>query len=173
MKIPAKAALAATALLTLSACGTGSSSSTAQPASGNGGGASSALTVSQTSLGKVLVDPQGMTLYTLSADGHDHSTCTTQCLQFWPAASPAKGGALSVATGRTTTPDGTAIATVAGHPVYTFSQDQQPGDVNGEGVTEFGGTWYAVSPSGQPVTGASKAPSSGSTSSSTSRGYSY
>jgi predicted lipoprotein with Yx(FWY)xxD motif len=112
-----------------------------------------------------------MTLYTLSADGHDHSTCTTQCLQFWPAVSPAGGQALSVATGHTTTPDGTAIATVAGHPVYTFSQDHQPGDVNGEGINEFGGTWYAVSPSGQPVTSNAKAPS-GSSSSSTGR-YAY
>jgi hypothetical protein len=67
-----------------------------------------------------------------------------------------------VTTGRTATPDGTAIATVAGHPVYTFSQDQQPGDVNGEGVAEFGGTWYAVSPTGQPVTGTQQTPSSGS-----------
>ena len=25
-------------------------------------------------------------------------------------------------------------ATVAGHPVYTFSGDQNPGDVNGEGL---------------------------------------
>ncbi len=175
MKIPSLVAVAATALLTLSACGNGSSSTTAeQPATGSGGGnASSALSVAQTSLGNVLVDSQGMTLYTLSADGHNHSTCSSQCLQFWPAVSPGGAGKLSVTTGRTATPDGTAIATVAGHPVYTFSQDQQPGDVNGEGVAEFGGTWYAVSPTGQPVTGTQQAPSSGSSSSSTGHGYAY
>jgi hypothetical protein len=78
-----------------------------------------------------------------------------------------------VATSRTTTPDGTAITTVAGHPVYTFSQDQNPGDVNGEGLNEFGGTWYAVSPSGQAVTSAGQSPSSGSSSTSTGRGYAY
>ncbi len=100
----------------------------------------------------MLVDSRGMTLYTLSADGQDSSTCATQCLQFWPAVAPAKAGTLSVTTGKTATPDGTPIATVAGHPVYTFSQDQQPGDVNGEGINEFGGIWYAVSPTGQPVT---------------------
>jgi len=74
MKIPALVALSAAALLTLSACGNGSSSTTAQPAS-TGGAGGSALSTGQTSLGKVLVDSRGMTLYTLSADGHDHSTC--------------------------------------------------------------------------------------------------
>jgi predicted lipoprotein with Yx(FWY)xxD motif len=93
-------------------------------------------------------------------------------LQFWPAVAPAKSGKLSVTTGKTATPDGTAIATVAGHPVYTFSQDQQPGDVNGEGINEFGGTWYAVSPTGQPVTSSGQ-PSGGTSSSTTGRGYGY
>jgi predicted lipoprotein with Yx(FWY)xxD motif len=176
MKIPALVALSAAALLTLSACGNGSSSTAGQATDtgGNTGGTvESTLSIGQTSLGKVLVDSRGMTLYTLSADGHDHSTCASQCLQFWPAGSPAKAGHLSVATGRTTTPDGTAIATVAGHPVYTFSLDHKPGDVNGEGVNEFGGTWYAVSPSGQPVTGAGQSPSGGSSTGTTGRGYAY
>jgi len=177
MKIPSLVAVAAAGLLTLTACGSGSSSSTAQQAQGSGGGTSATgLSVAQTSLGKVLVDGRGMTLYTLSADGHDHSTCSTQCLQFWPAVGPGGAGKLSVPTGRTSTPDGTPIATVAGHPVYTFSLDHKPGDVNGEGVSEFGGTWYAVSAAGQPVTGAKSSPSSSSSSSSSSstgRGYGY
>jgi predicted lipoprotein with Yx(FWY)xxD motif len=174
MKIPTGVVLTATALLTLSACGSGSSGAGAQLAAGSGGGhAASRLGTAQTSLGKVLVDGRGMTLYTLSADGQDHSTCTTQCLQFWPAVSPAKGGHLSAPRGRTSTPDGTAIATVAGHPVYTFSQDQKPGDVNGEGLTEFGGTWYAVSPAGQPLMAAAQSPSGGTSSGTTGRGYGY
>ena len=174
MKIPTLVAVTATALLTLSACGSGSSSTTAQqPATGSGGGGNGrGLSIASTSLGKVLVDSRGMTLYTLSADGQDKSTCNAQCLQFWPAVSPTKAAKLSVTTSKTSTPDGTAIATVAGHPVYTFSLDQKPGDVKGEGVSEFGGTWYAISPTGQPVTGAQSAPSGGS-SSGTTRGYAY
>jgi predicted lipoprotein with Yx(FWY)xxD motif len=180
MKIPTLVAVAATALLTLSACGNGSSSTAAQqPAGGTSAGGTTAhgLGIADTSLGKVLVDSRGMTLYTLSADGQDHSTCSSQCLQFWPAVAPAKAGRLSVTTGRTATPDGTAIATVAGHPVYTFSQDQQPGDVNGEGVDEFGGVWHAVSPTGGAVTDGTATggtqPSGGSSSSTTGRGYAY
>ena len=173
MKIPSLVALAATALLTLSACGNGSSGSAAQQSGTNTGGGTgtSGLSVYQTSLGKVLVNSQGRTLYVLSADGHDHSTCTSQCLQFWPAVAPGGAGKLSVTTGHTATPDGTAIATVAGHPVYTFSQDHQPGDVNGQGLNAFGGIWYAVSPSGQAVTSSSKAASGSSSSPSMGRGY--
>jgi predicted lipoprotein with Yx(FWY)xxD motif len=175
MKIPTLVAVTATALLTLSACGNGSSSTGAQqPAGGTAGGGTGThvLSVSETSLGKVLVDSRGMTLYTLSADGQDSSTCATDCLQLWPAVAPAKAGKLSVTTGKTATPDGTPIATVAGHPVYTFSQDQQPGDVNGEGITEFGGTWHAVSPTGEPVSDGA-APSGGSSTGTTGRGYGY
>ena len=60
-------------------------------------------------------------------------------------------------------------ATVAGEPVYTFANDHGPGDVNGEGISAFGGTWYAVSATGQAVT-ASGGASSGSSSPSTSGG---
>ena len=46
------------------------------------------------------------------------------------------------------------MLTVGGWPVYTYVQDTAPGDVTGEGITSFGGTWYAIGPNGQPVTGA-------------------
>ncbi|HEY3531070.1 MAG TPA: hypothetical protein VGK78_18145 [Nocardioides sp.] len=156
MKIPALAALAAATALTLTACGNNTSNATAADTTGsNGPGSSSAtgLAVASTSLGRVLVDGQGMTLYVLSADGMNKSTCSAACLQFWPASAPGGTSTLHAKTGQTTTPDGTAIATVAGHPVYTFTKDQQPGDVNGQGLQEFGGTWSAVSPSGKPLTG--------------------
>jgi len=177
MKLPALPVLLAAAAVTLTACGGGSSSSTAA----DGGGTTTApassgtgLHTATTSLGKVLVDSKGMTLYVLSADGMNHSTCNSQCLQFWPAVAPGGSGRLKATVGHTSTPDGTAIATVAGHPVYTFALDHAPGDVHGEGVNEFGGTWYAVSPTGQPVTKAGSAPSAPSSMSSSSGGrYNY
>src|SRR6185312_1546552 len=39
----------------------------------------------------------------------------------------------------------------AGHPLYWFSGDSAAGDTNGEGLTDFGGAWYAVSPAGKAV----------------------
>jgi predicted lipoprotein with Yx(FWY)xxD motif len=170
MKIPALTALLAGSALALAACGGASSGNSAGstaggPAAGGGNAASpsrgAGIHVATTSLGKVLVDRNGMTVYLLTADGRNHSTCGSDCLQFWPAVTSSQGK-LSVPVSSTKTPAGTPTATVAGQPVYTFSLDHGPGDVNGEGISEFGGTWYAVSPTGQAVMGAQSGSSSSS-----------
>jgi predicted lipoprotein with Yx(FWY)xxD motif len=171
MKIPALAALLAASAVTLAACGGAASGTTAGGTSGTAPAPGSGLHAATTSLGKVLVDANGRTVYLLTADSRGTSTCGADCLSFWPAVTPGHAK-LAVPVSSTKTPAGTPTTTVAGQPVYTFSQDHQPGDVNGEGLTEFGGTWYAVSPSGQAVTSTAKAPSS-SSSSSTGRGYAY
>jgi predicted lipoprotein with Yx(FWY)xxD motif len=173
MNVPAVLTLAATAVLTLSACGGSSTtaSDTAAPADAAGG--ATGLHVASTSLGKVLVDPSGHTVYTLSADGPDSSTCSSACLQLWPAVSAGGGAGVTAEVRSTATPSGPTTATVAGHPVYTFSGDQAPGDVNGEGLQDFGGVWYAVSPSGAAVTSAGGASSSSSSSPPTYPGRTY
>jgi predicted lipoprotein with Yx(FWY)xxD motif len=153
MKTPAVLAVAVTALLTLSACGGNSTTASDTAARANAGSAAGLHTAS-TSLGKVLVDASGRTVYVLSTDGPNHSTCSASCLQLWPAVAPGGHAGVTAKVGSTATPSGTMTATVAGHPVYTFSGDQGPGDVNGEGLQDFGGVWYAVSPSGAAVTAA-------------------
>ncbi len=164
MKVPAVLAVATTAVLTLSACGTGSTPAPTAATPRTTAGGTSGLHVASTSLGHVLVDASGRTVYLLTADGHDLSTCSSSCLQFWPAVAPGSHTGVTGQVGSTATPDGPMTATVAGHPVYTFSQDRAPGDVTGEGLQEFGGTWYAVSPSGAAVrpgrSSASSAPTS-------------
>jgi predicted lipoprotein with Yx(FWY)xxD motif len=168
-------AVAAAPLILVSACGS-NSSTTASPPSGGASspsGTTSGLHVASTSLGKVLVDAKGMTVYLLTADSSGHSTCSAACLQYWPPVAP--GTAASTVTGKvasTTTPGGPKIATVGGWPVYTFIQDQKPGDVTGEGVATFGGIWYAVSPAGQPVKAAGgSSPGASSSSAPTGHGY--
>lgn len=169
MRIPVLTAMAATTLFLVSACGS-SSSTTASPPAGSTtpspAGSVSGLHVATTSLGKVLVDANGETVYMLSADSPGHSTCSAACLQYWPAVAP--GAAASTVTGKvasTSTTSGSKIATVGGWPVHTFIQDQKPGDVTGEGISDFGGLWYAVSPSGQPVKAAGGSSPSAKTSS--------
>ena len=119
------------------------------------------LHVASTSLGDVLVDSAGRTVYMLTADSPGHSSCSSACLAYWPPVAPASHtSTVTAKVATTTTPSGAKIATAGGWPLYTFVQDQKPGDVTGEGVATFGGIWYAVSPSGQPVTGSASSPSS-------------
>jgi hypothetical protein len=53
--------------------------------------------------------------------------------------------------GTTTRSDGTKQVTYAGHPVYMFVQDTKSGQTNGEGLTDFGGSWDALSPAGATI----------------------
>lgn len=157
--------LTAGAMLALAACGssstaTSSTSSTtsASPttsASSRAGSPSPALGVANTSLGRVLVDGHGMTVYLLTSDKPGKSLCNAQCLTYWPMVkAPStlpKVTDLTARIGATRSTSGTQMLTAGGWPLYTFVKDRAPGDVSGEGVKTFGGTWYAVSPSGQPV----------------------
>jgi predicted lipoprotein with Yx(FWY)xxD motif len=109
-----------------------------------------------------------MTVYLLTSDKPNKSLCDAQCLTYWPPVpapkSAGKLAGISATVGATKSTAGTPMATVAGWPLYTFVNDQAPGDVTGEGMKSFGGVWYAVSPTGQPVRSAP----SGSTASSSS-----
>ena len=115
------------------------------------------LGVATTSLGPVLVDSLGLTVYLLTADTPGHSSCSAQCLQYWPLVpAPAGTGApsvpgISAALSVTKATSGASMLTAGGWPLYTFVTDKAAGDVAGQGVKTFGGTWYAVSPSGAPA----------------------
>ena len=106
-------------------------------------------------LGTILVDQNGMTLYTLSSDTPGVSTCTGGCLGPWPAAIVdadtaamiQSGAAPMAALGTTTRTDGGGEElTWNGMPLYRFARDTAPGDVNGNGVNAFGGIWQVVQP---------------------------
>jgi predicted lipoprotein with Yx(FWY)xxD motif len=120
-----------------------------------------AVRVANTHLGKILVDSKGRTLYLFTKDSATTSACSGMCATFWPplqtAGKPAAGGgAMASLVGTTMRSDGTSQVTYHGHPLYSFAKDTKPGDVNGEGVTAFGGSWFAVSPAGNRVSPPSK-----------------
>ena len=170
--------LGATATLLLaSACGGPSATPGTGASPTNATTPGDILGVRTTSLGPVLVDGKGLTVYLLTADTPGHSSCATQCLQHWPLVPAPAGtavpliGGISAALSETKASSGASMLTAGGWPLYRFVKDKAPGDVAGQGVTSFGGTWYAVSPSGAAVT--APAASAPTTSGGTKGGYGY
>jgi predicted lipoprotein with Yx(FWY)xxD motif len=146
--------LAVLALAVVALAGCGGKASHALPTTSDGRLA--AVGVASSGLGEVLVDRRGRTLYLFARDSGTTSACSGACAVNWPPlrvrGTPLVGsGAKPSEVGRTARPDGISQLTYDGHPLYTFVNDKQPGDTNGEGINAFGGSWFAVSPAGARV----------------------
>jgi predicted lipoprotein with Yx(FWY)xxD motif len=145
-------------LVALAAAGCGSSSDGTSTASANtGGGSSATVSVANTGLGKILVDPKGRTLYLFAQDTGTKSTCSGGCATAWPplraSGKPtAGGGAEASLLGTTARSDGKPQVTYNGHPLYGYQGDSEAGDTNGQGVDGFGAPWYVLSPTGNEIT---------------------
>ncbi len=48
-------------------------------------------------------------------------------------------------------PNGSSQVTYNGWPLYRYAKDVKPEKVTGQGVKDFGGKWYLVSPLGQEI----------------------
>lgn len=125
--------------------GYGSSSSPTKPAAAAG-----AIAVANSAKGKILVDGNGMTLYIYTKDSANTSNCSGGCSQKWPAlpavaAANVGAGVDASFLGSITRADGASQATYKGMPLYTYTSDTKPGDLNGQGK---GGVWYVISPAG-------------------------
>jgi predicted lipoprotein with Yx(FWY)xxD motif len=112
--------------------------------------------VTGTQYGRVLVDGDGRALYLFTRDRTPSSRCYGACAGAWPpfltAGKPAAGaGAQRSLLGTTTRSGRFTQVTYAGHPLYYFVGDRHPGEVNCQGVEEFGGTWYVVTRRGSAV----------------------
>jgi len=145
------------AALALAACG--GSTSHSVPTTSDGHAAT--VGVGKTDLRDVLVDRQGRTLYLFARDAGTTSACTGACAANWPplrvrGALVIGSGAHPEEVGTTARPDGKRQLTYNGHPLYTFVNDRNPGDTSGEGITAFGGSWFAVSPAGGEIAPPSK-----------------
>jgi predicted lipoprotein with Yx(FWY)xxD motif len=156
----------------LAGCGGGSSSSTAGTSTGSTATALPPVakpppnaeegTVfvslgSAAGLGQVLVDSEGRTLYAFSTDSPEESTCEGACAKAWPPLLVAKGephpsnGTSAARLGTIDRANGSRQVTYAGHPLYSFTGDNSPGQASGNGSTAFGGTWTALKVSGAPA----------------------
>jgi len=112
--------------------------------------------VGSSSLGRIVVDGRGRSLYLFEKDPRGHSACSGACATYWPPlltkAKPiAKAGARQSLLGVIRRLDGTKQVTYAGHPLYRFVLDTRPGQTNGEGRQDFGAGWDALSPAGKKI----------------------
>lgn len=108
-------------------------------------------TATNATLGTIMVDATGKTLYTFDKDTSATSACTGNCAATWPALVLPSGTTSPVAapgiTGLTAAarPDDATKMQVDwnGKPLYTYAADTAPGDAKGDGV---GGIWHVAKP---------------------------
>ena len=110
----------------------------------------------RTKLGRILVDARGRTLYLFEKDKGAASSCDGACASVWPplttgGTAKAGPGVTAAKLGVTKRTDGRTELTYGGHPLYTYAGDQKPGDVQGQGLDQFGAEWYVLAPGGHKI----------------------
>lgn len=145
--------------LILAACG-GDSSNTTQPGEPATTTGETTTTLAETSggihsedsdFGQILVNTDGFTLYGFTVDANGESACYDQCAELWPPvpADAEIGSDLDTSLfGSISRTDGPDQLTANGQPLYLYTPDVSPGDVNGQG---FNNVWFVVDPNGAMV----------------------
>ncbi|MFZ2100912.1 MAG: hypothetical protein WAU86_10145 [Oricola sp.] len=89
----------------------------------------------------VLVDGNGMTLYTFDKDAAGVSNCYGGCASSWPPFIAKAGASADSDFTLVERKDGGAQWAYKGMPLYYWAGDAKPGDAKGDGV---GGVWHIV-----------------------------
>jgi predicted lipoprotein with Yx(FWY)xxD motif len=111
------------------------------------------VNVSDSTVGKILVDEKGRSLYAFKDDTQNAGTsaCMGDCYSEYPplitASDPTAGeGVDATMLGTFDREDGNTQVTYNGWPLYLYlSGDTKPGEINGQGKE---GKWFLVSPDG-------------------------
>lgn len=109
------------------------------------------LATTETELGTILVDGEGMALYLFDDDVDGTSTCYDDCAVTWPplvGEAVVDGEADEALVGTTEREGGSLQVTYAGMPLYHYAGDTAPGDTNGQGI---GGIWWVVGADGERI----------------------
>lgn len=131
--------------------------------------APSVKVVANAKFGKMLVGPNGRTLYRYTVDSKGVNRCTkvAVCAKYWPQLLVKAGVKPTAGTGVTKSLLGTikaahgkAQVTYAGFPLYYFAGDKTAGATSGQG---FESQWYVVNTRGALVKHAVSSSSSGGT----------
>ena len=151
---------------TLAIAARGGGSDTPQPPMTASGRLATIGLESAGSVGEVLVDSRGRSLYSFRKDSGGRSSCVAACAAAWPhvraQSSSLAGPGLSAAKLTTTARfDGGPQVLYNGHPLYRFTGNAKPGDTNGQRVTALGAAWFAVSRAGQVVSRPGSKPGGG------------
>ena len=96
------------------------------------------------SMGGMLTDGKGMTLYTFDKDTEaGKSACSGPCLAAWPALVAAADAKPMGEWTVITRGDGTKQWAYKGKPLYTFVHDTKAGEMTGDGK---GNVWHTAKP---------------------------
>jgi predicted lipoprotein with Yx(FWY)xxD motif len=114
------------------------------------------VVIAKSRLGHILVDSKGITLYDFVKDKGPTSVCYGACAALWPPlitkGKPVAGpGVRASLLGTTKRKDGKLEVTYGGRPLYYFVSDKKPGQTTGQGVNQFGGPWWVLSPAGKEI----------------------
>jgi predicted lipoprotein with Yx(FWY)xxD motif len=123
---------------------------------GNSATLGTRVAVGKTHLGRILVDSRGRTLYDFPPDKGTASVCYGACAALWPPVlthgKPVAGtGVRASLLGTTKRNDGKLEVTYNGHPLYYWVGDHKPGQTTGQGLNQFGGPWWVLSPAGKEI----------------------
>jgi len=117
---------------------------------------SAGIMISQTSLGSIITDDRGMSLYTFDTDVTGISKCNGKCAVTWPPLITSGSGLDSIPVALISDisniqrDDGTTQIAYKGMPLYYYIGDSNPGDMKGDGI---GGIWHiAMINTNQPTT---------------------
>jgi predicted lipoprotein with Yx(FWY)xxD motif len=91
----------------------------------------------------MLVNPKGMTLYTFDRDaaGSGKSVCNGDCAVKWPPVMAGSGASAMGDYSVVVRDDGQKQWAYKGKPLYTWPEDQEPGDKYGD---NYGKVWHIV-----------------------------
>ena len=111
-------------------------------------------TSDRSSLGVILTEASGRTIYLFTMDEQDQSRCIAGCALAWPplltVGIPTAGeGVPNERLDSIRREDGYLQVAYNRQPLYYFAPDETPGDTLGQGV---GDVWFVVSPGGEAVT---------------------
>ena len=114
------------------------------------------VSAASSSLGRIIVDGRGRTLYLFEKDKRGHSACSGACAMYWPPVitrgKPIAGqGVKTSLLGTIRRANGARQVTYAGHPLYRYLLDTKSGQTNGEGLQDFGAGWDVLSPAGKKI----------------------